>query len=267
MKVLFFGDTFGRPGREALKAALHKLVPIHHPDFIIVNGENVSHGSGILPQMAEEFYDWGVDVITTGNHVWDQKQLIPYMATNTRLIRPANYPDHPHYRVPGRGVTVVESRRRAEFKLGVIQVMGRVFMDSVDCPFRTVEQEIQKLEQVRIVSILVDFHAEASSEKQAMAHFLNGKVSAVIGTHWHVQSADERILSGGTAAITDVGMTGCFDSVIGVKKEISIQKFITKRHMKYEPAEGPGGYGSVLIEIDEGSGRALSIKRFREEMI
>lgn len=267
MKLLFFGDIVGRPGRVALKAALDKLVPLYKPDFIVVNGENASHGNGILPQMAEEFFDWGVDVITMGNHVWDQKQIIPYMSSCTRLIRPANYPDHPHFRVPGRGSTVVESRNRSGLKLGVIQVMGRVFMDSLECPFRAADVEIEKLDQVGVQSILIDFHAEASSEKQAFTHYMDGKVSAVVGTHWHVQTSDERVLPGGTAAITDVGMSGCFDSVIGVKKEISIQKFITKRPIKYEPADGLGGYGAVLIDIDEMSGKARSIQRFREEVI
>jgi 2',3'-cyclic-nucleotide 2'-phosphodiesterase len=267
MKVMFFGDTFGRPGRDAVKAAIKKLSPIYQPDFIIVNGENMSHGHGILPEMAEEFFDLGVDVITLGNHAWDQKQIIPYMATTTRLLRPANYPDHPAFPAPGRGMTVVESKRRAGLKLAVIQVMGRVFMDSLDCPFRAAEAIVNKYEGLEIHAIFVDMHGEATSEKQAMAHFLDGKVSAVVGSHAHVQTADERILPGGTAAITDVGMCGCFDSVIGVKKEISIQKFLTKRPAKFEPAEGPGGYGCVVIDIDESSGKARSILRLREAVI
>jgi metallophosphoesterase (TIGR00282 family) len=205
-----------------------------------------------------------VDVITLGNHAWDQRQIIPYMATTTRLIRPANYPDHPLHKTPGRGSTVVESSRRMGLRLGVVQVMGRVFMDSLDCPFRTADAEIERLEKVGIDCILIDFHGEASSEKQAFAHYMDGKVSAVVGTHSHVQTADERILAGGTAAITDVGMCGCFDSVIGVKKEISIQKFLTKRPVRFEPAEGPGGFGAVLIDIDENNGKARSIQRFRE---
>jgi calcineurin-like phosphoesterase len=145
--------------------------------------------------------------------------------------------------------------------------MGRVFMDALDCPFRTAEREVERLEQVGVHNVLIDFHGEASSEKQAFAHFMDGKVSAVVGSHSHVQTADERILAGGTAAITDVGMTGCFDSVIGVKKEISIQKFLTKRPLRYEPAEGPGGYGAVIIDIDESTGKATSIQRFREAVI
>ena len=267
MKVLFFGDVFARPGREALKAAMAKLVPAHQIDFVVVNGENVSHGNGILPEFVEEFYAMGVDVVTLGNHAWDQKQIIPFMATTTRLIRPANYPNHPSYPLPGRGSTVVESLRRPGLQLGVIQVMGRVFMDAMDCPFRAAEREAEKMESLDINCILVDFHGEASSEKQAFAHFMDGKVSAVVGSHSHVQTADERVLAGGTAAITDVGMTGCFDSVIGVKQELSIQKFLTKRPLRYEPAEGPGGYGAVVIDIDENTGRSRSILRLREAVI
>jgi metallophosphoesterase (TIGR00282 family) len=262
MKILYFGDVFGRPGREAVKIALSKLVPAHAPDFVVVNGENMAHGNGLLPDMAQEFLDLGVDVITTGNHAWDQRQIIPMMESSTRILRPANYPSTPAYKCPGRGSTVVESKRG--LRLGVIQVMGRVFMDALDCPFRAAEDAVNRFDEVGIQNILIDFHGEASSEKQAFAHFMDGKVSAVVGSHSHVQTADERVLGGGTAAITDVGMCGCFDSVIGVKKEISIQKFLTKRPIKYEPAEGPGGYGAVIVDVDEKNGRARSILRLRE---
>ncbi|MFZ9596135.1 MAG: TIGR00282 family metallophosphoesterase [Bdellovibrionia bacterium] len=267
MKVLYFGDTFGRPGREAVKVAMAKLVPAHQIDFVVINAENFCHGNGVLPEMVEEFVALGADVLTTGNHAWDQKQIIPYMATTTRVLRPANYPDYPAYKTPGRGVSVVESRRTPGLKLGVIQVMGRVFMDALDCPFRTAEKEVNHLDQFNVRSILIDFHGEATSEKQAFAHFMDGKVSAVVGSHSHVQTADERILPQGTAAITDVGMCGCFDSVIGVKKEISIQKFLTKRPVRFEPAEGPGGYGAVVIDIDEHTGKSRSILRLRETVV
>lgn len=272
MKVLYFGDIYARPGREAVKKAIAKIKSQHSIDFIVVNGENVTHGFGILPEMADELFSWGIDVITTGNHAWDQKQIIPYMSTTTRLLRPANYPDHPMFKAPGRGVTVVECKHRKKqngkpLQLGVIQVMGRVFMDSLDCPFQVAEREVGKLLDHGIDCILVDIHAEATSEKQAFANFLDGRVSAVVGSHAHVQTADERILSQGTAAITDVGMSGCFDSVIGVKKELSIQRFLTKRPLKYEAAEGPGGYGCVIIDIDENTGKATSILRLREAVI
>ncbi|MEO7161447.1 MAG: TIGR00282 family metallophosphoesterase [Bdellovibrionia bacterium] len=267
MKVLYFGDTFGKPGREAVKLAMVKLVPLHQIDFVVINAENFAHGNGLLPEMADEFIGLGADVLTTGNHAWDQKQIIPYMGTTTRVLRPANYPDHPAYKAPGRGVTVVESRRKPGLRLGVIQVMGRVFMDALDCPFRAAEKEVDRLDDLDIQCILIDFHGEATSEKQAFSHFMDGKVSAVVGSHSHVQTADERILPGGTAAITDVGMCGCFDSVIGVKKEVSIQKFLTKRPVRFEPAEGSGGYGAVVIDIDEATGRARSILRLRETII
>lgn len=267
MKILYFGDVFGKPGRDALKKAITKLAGLHSPDFIIINGENAAHGNGILPEMAEEFFTWGIDLITTGNHAWDQKQIIPYMQNSTKLLRPLNYPDHPAYRVPGRGSAVIESTKNPRLRLAVIQVMGRTFMDSLDCPFRVAEKEVHKFDDLGVQCIMIDFHGEATSEKQAFAHFMDGRVSAVVGSHAHVQTADERILSLGTAAITDVGMTGCFDSVIGVRKEISIQKFLTKRPVRYEPADGPGGYGAVLIQVDEATGKATSIQRFREAVI
>lgn len=267
MKILYFGDVFAGPGRAAVKVAMARLIPQHQIDFVVLCGENFAHGAGILPDMAQEFFDLGVDVITTGNHVWDQKQIIPYMSTQPRLIRPANYPDHPVHKLPGRGVTVVESKSKPGVRLGVLQVMGRTFMDSLDCPFRAADTEVEKLERLGIDCILLDFHAEASSEKQAMGFYMDGKVSAVVGSHWHVQTADERVLSGGTAFITDVGMCGCFDSVIGVKKEISIQRFVTKRSIRWEPAEGPGGFGAVIIDIDERTGKSRSILRLREEKV
>lgn len=267
MKVLYFGDVFGKPGRDAVKAAMHKWVEPEAIDFVIVNGENMAHGYGILPEQAQEFFDLGVDVITTGNHAWDQKQIIPYMATSTRLLRPANYPDHPQFKTPGRGACVVQSRRNPALQLGVIQVMGRVFMPSLDCPFRSADAELERMEKVGVGAVFVDFHGEATSEKQAFAYYMDGKVSAVVGSHSHVQTADERILPGGTAAITDVGMCGCFESVIGVKKELSIQKFLTQRSVKYEPAEGPGGYGAVIVEIDPSTGRSRAIRRLRETVI
>lgn len=264
MKVLFFGDVYAKPGREAVRIAMEKLIPAHDIDFVVMNGENVSHGNGILPEMAQEFFDNGVDVITLGNHAWDQRQIIPYMATTTRLIRPANYPENSLEKTPGRGSTVVDSRRKPGLRLGVVQVMGRVFMDPMDCPFQVAEKEVNRLTDVGVECILVDFHGEASSEKQAFAYYMDGKVAAVLGTHSHVQTADERVLPGGTAAITDVGMCGCFDSVIGAKKEISIRKFLTKRPARFEPAEGPGGYGAVIVDIDEKTGKSRSILRLRE---
>jgi metallophosphoesterase (TIGR00282 family) len=267
MKVLFFGDVFGKPGRQAVKLAILKLMPEHCPDFIIVNGENACHGKGITAKIAEEFFNMGVDLITTGNHAWDQPESADLFNKNGRILRPANYGESDLEPVPGKGVAVIESRSRPGLKLGVLLLMGRVFMDPLDCPFHRGRREIQALKAKGIRNILVDFHGEASSEKQAFTYFVDGEVSAVLGTHSHVQTADERVTPLGTAAITDVGMSGCFDSVIGTKKEISIRKFLTKMPVRFEPAEGPGGYGAVIVDIDEKSGKATSILRIREEVV
>jgi metallophosphoesterase (TIGR00282 family) len=267
MKVLFFGDVFGKPGRDAMKAAISRLSSEHSPDFIIANGENAVHGKGINPKTAEEFFSHGVDVITTGNHAWDQPESYELFKKSDRILRPLNYPESDLNLVPGKGVAVIFSKTRPHLRMAIMLVMGRVFMDPLDCPFHSARRELKKLQDQGIKNILVDFHGEASSEKQAFTYFMEGQVSAVVGTHSHVQTADERILAGGTAAITDVGMTGCFDSVIGMKKELVIKKFITKMPTRFEPAEGPGGYGAVLIEIDEHTGKAVKIKRFREEVI
>lgn len=267
MKILYFGDVFAAPGRAAVLAAIRKLVPLYAPDFIILNGENAAHGHGILPEMVEEFLAAGVDLVTLGNHAWDQKNLLPLLSTSTRIIRPANYPDHPSYRAPGRGGVVLESKRRAGLRLGVFQVMGRVFMQTLDCPFRAADYWIEKFDSLDIECIFADFHGEATSEKQAFAHYVDGRIGAVVGSHSHVQTADERVLPGGTAAITDVGMCGCFDSVIGMRKELSIERFMTQRKVKFEPADGPGGYSAVLVELDEVTGLAKGIQRFRESQV
>ena len=267
MRILFFGDVFAKVGRQAVKMAILKLMPEYGPDFIIVNGENVAHGKGITPKMAEEFFDMGVDVITTGNHAWDQSEVYDYFNKCDRLLRPINYPESDLSSTPGRGVVVIEAKSRPNLKLAVMQVMGRVFMDPLECPFHRGRREVQKLKAQGIKNILIDFHGEASSEKQAFSFFMDGEVAAVFGTHSHVQTADERILPNGTAAITDVGMSGCFDSVIGTKKEIAIKKFLTKMPVRFEPAEGPGGYGAVIVDIDEKTGKAVKIIRLREEVI
>lgn len=263
MNILYFGDVYGMPGRQALEKGILEMKSRFQVDFTIVNGENMSHGNGILPEMADDFFAKGVDCITTGNHAWDQRQIIPYMDRVEKIIRPANYPDAVGFPTPGRGSVVLESSDK-KFRLAVLQVMGRTFMDALDCPFRKAQSWIEEQQKLGLNCLFVDFHGEASSEKQAFANYMDGKASVVVGSHSHVQTADERLLPGGTAAITDVGMTGCYDSVIGVKKEIVIQKFLTKRPAKFEPATGPGGYGCVLVTIDSQSGRATDIQRFRK---
>jgi metallophosphoesterase (TIGR00282 family) len=267
IRVLFFGDVFGKPGRQAVKLAIPKLMPHCQPDFIIVNAENAAHGKGISEKIAEEFFDMGVDLITTGNHAWDQQDSQTLFAKEKRILRPVNYPETDLDLVPGRGVAILDCKNRPGIRLGVLLLMGRVFMDPLDCPFHRGRKEVAKLRDQGIKNIFVDFHGEASSEKQAFTYFMDGEVSAVVGTHSHVQTADERVTPNGTAAITDVGMCGCFDSVIGTKKEISIRKFLTKMPVRFEPAEGPGGYGAVLVEIDEKTGKAKRIERFREEVV
>lgn len=256
MKVLFIGDIVGEPGRRVLSRLLHKVVGQHSVDLVIGNGENVAGGFGLTPDTVDELYEMGVSVITSGNHAWDKKEITDRMRQDPRLLRPANYPEG----VPGRGATVVESP--AGERLGVLQVMGRVFMPMLDCPFQTAKREVAQL-KTQTPAVIVDMHAEATSEKMAMAHFLDGDVTAVVGTHTHVQTADEGILPKGTAYITDIGMTGPINSVIGVKKEMVIDKFLTQMPRKFEVASGQAVFGAVLIELDARTGKALSIQRIR----
>lgn len=264
MRVLYFGDIFGKPGRQAVSIAIPKLLVEFAPDFIIGNAENATHGKGINEEMAREFFSEGMDCITLGNHVWDQPKLLPMLESDPRIIRPANYPNHPQYPNPGRGLTILESLRSKCKPIAIVQVQGRVHMDPVECPFASFDKELVSIrESGKTNCIFVDFHGEATSEKMAFAFFVDGRVSAVVGSHSHVQTADERILPLGTAAITDVGMCGDFNSVIGMQKDLAIRKFITKRPTKLEPAIGPGGYGAVIVDIDEVTGLATKIIRLR----
>lgn len=242
----------GRPGREAIKAFLPLLQQEYDVDFVIANGENAAGGRGITREIALTLYDLGIDFLTLGNHVWDQRELEKYIDEDMKMVRPANYPTG----VPGRGYGFVSKNGK---KLGVINLAGRIFLPPMDNPFKKVTDIINKIKEVTQV-VLVDFHAEATSEKVAMGHFLNGKVSAIVGTHTHIQTADEKILSLGTAYITDVGMTGPADSVIGVKKEAVISNFLTQMPFRLEVASGPIQLNAVMINIDE-SGKAISIER------
>lgn len=256
MKVLFIGDIVGEPGRRAISRTLHKLVAQHNVDVVIGNGENVAGGFGITPELAHELFELGLSVITTGNHAWDRKEILEFIQHEPRLLRPANYPDG----APGRGSAIVESSSGE--RLAVVQVMGRVYMPTLDCPFRAARREVERLKP-ETRAIIVDMHAETTSEKMAMGYFLDGEVTAVVGTHTHVQTADEQILPKGTAYITDIGMTGPIHSVIGIKKELAIEKFMTQMPRRFEVASGPAVFGAVLIELEAALGKAVSIQRFR----
>jgi len=254
VKILLIADIVGKPGRQALSRELHRLVDRYSLDLVIANGENAAGGFGVTEDTAKELYEQGVHVLTSGNHIWDKRESFDYLSREDRLIRPANYPDGS----PGRGSTV--SVTAAGTKVAVLNLEGRVFMNNLECPFRVADREISRLRAITPI-IIVDFHAEATSEKLSLGWYLDGKVSAVIGTHTHVQTADERILPGGTAYMSDAGMTGSFDSVIGIKKELAIEKFLTLLPVRFEVAKKDIRLNGVVVEIDEQSGRALDIER------
>lgn len=256
MKVLCIGDIMGEPGRRAVARALPRLVAQRQVDVVIGNGENVAGGFGITPELAEELFDVGLSVITTGNHAWDKKEALEYFPRQSRLLRPANYPSG----VPGNGSVVVETP--AGERLGVLQLMGRAYMPTIDCPFQVAKRELEKI-KLETAAIIVDIHAEATSEKMAMGHYLDGDVTAVVGTHTHVQTADEQILPKGTAYITDIGMSGPLHSVIGVRKELAIEKFLTGMPRRFEVASGPAVFCALLIELDGRLGKAIDMERIR----
>lgn len=254
VKILFIGDVIGKPGRDGLSRELHRIVDRHRVDLVIANGENAAGGFGLTEETAAELFKCGVQVITSGNHIWDKKDALEYIKRDERIVRPANYPEG----TPGKGSIV--ARTPGGVKIGILNLEGRVFMNNLDCPFRCADREIAKLKEETPI-VFVDFHAEATSEKASLGWHLDGRVCAVIGTHTHVQTADERILTAGTAYMTDAGMTGAFDSVIGVKKEEAILKFITQRPSKFEVAKKDIRINGVVIEVDEKSGLALGIER------
>src|SRR5512143_434108 len=236
-----------------VRANMRGLAENHRPDLVIANGENAAGGFGITPDIAEELFSLGIHVLTSGNHVWDKKDIEPYLMKQDRLIRPANYPEGN----PGFGSVVVSTPAG---KAAVLNLEGRVFMSNLQDPFRTGEREVEKLRQETAV-VIIDFHAEATSEKVALAWHLDGKASAVIGTHTHVQTADERILPGGTAFVTDAGMTGPIDSVIGVKKEQAIARFLTQTPHRFEIPKGPVHLCAVIMDLDNTTGKAKAIER------
>ena len=264
MKILFIGDIVGRPGREAVQKILPNLVKKEEIDFVIANGENLAHGKGMTEKTYLEMKEAGIDCFTSGNHIWAKKEFIPYLSDkNIKVLRPANYPPQ----APGRGYQIFEVGTN---KLVVISLMGRVFFPvDLDCPFRKLDEILDELKEslqpttYKLTPIIIDFHAEATSEKRSFGFYAQKRVSAVLCTHTHIPSADEEILGNQTAYISDVGMVGPHDSVLGVEKELIVQKFLDQILTRHEIAEGEVEFNAVLLEIDR-KGRAKSIKRVRE---
>jgi metallophosphoesterase (TIGR00282 family) len=251
-KILFIGDIIGKLGREVCRQVLPDLKKKYSPDLIIANGENSAHGYGITEKVYQELTEMGIEAITMGNHVWDKRELVKSIDNLPLVLRPANYPPG----VPGRDHLIIQ---KEGVKVGILNLSGRVFMQALDCPFQAAERVISKLNTNLVV---VDMHAEATSEKCAMGWFLDGKVSAVIGTHTHVMTADERILPNGTAFISDIGMVGAYDSIIGMNREQILKRFTTQMPERFEPTEtGPGLFNAVFLKVDAVSGRAKDIKR------
>ncbi len=253
LNILFIGDIVGRPGRRTVRNILSKLIFKHNINFVIANGENAAGGAGLTKKVAEELFDIGIDCLTLGNHTWDNKEIFKFINNEERIVRPANYP----LETPGNGFAVLE---KGNIKLGIMNLLGRVFMNPLNCPFKAAEQILEELKDI-VDIIIVDFHAEATSEKMAMGWFLDGKVTAVLGTHTHIQTADDRILPGGTGYITDVGMTGPYNSILGVQPELVIKKFITQLPVSFKVASGESIFNGVLLKIDEKSKKVNEIKR------
>ena len=254
MRILFIGDIVGKPGREVLRMGLRRLIDHHGVEFVIANVENAAAGFGVTKDIGDAIADWGVDVMTSGNHIWDKKEVLEYIPAEPRLLRPANYPAG----VPGRGSYVAQSGDGRA--VGVINVMGRVFMLNIDDPFQVVLREIDAM-RARTKIIVVDFHAEATSEKIAMGWHLDGKVTLVVGTHTHVQTADERILPNGTAYLTDAGMTGPHDSIIGMEREPALARFLNGMPSRFEPATGNPRLNGIIVDADDKTGRAIAVRR------
>lgn len=254
MKILFIGDIVGKPGRRAVKELLPSLIGGHGIDLVIANCENAASGFGVTREIVEELYDAHIDILTSGNHIWDKKEVLEFIDDYETLLRPANYPGI----VPGKGSVLMPTA--AGDYVGVLNLAGRIFMQPIDCPFVTAKKEIARL-KARTNVIIVDIHAEATSEKKALGWYLDGEVSAVLGTHTHVQTADDEILPNGTAYISDAGMTGPFDSVIGIKKDTIIEKFLKQIPNRFDVAKGDIRLQGVLLDIDAQSGRAHAIER------
>ena len=256
MNILFVGDIVARAGREVLHEHLNSIKKEYAVDFTISNCENAAAGFGITPKIADELLGWGVNVLTSGNHIWDKKEILPYLDEQPRILRPANYPTLN----PGHGGVVLDTRDGEP--VAVLNIQGLSFMPAIDDPFRAVDRELDRIpEHVRVV--VVDMHAEATAEKVAMGWYLDGRVSAVLGSHTHVPTADEKILPEGTAYQTDVGMTGPFDSVIGMSRESVMERFHKKVPVRFEPASGDAQLNAAVIDVDSNTGKARSIERVR----
>ncbi|WP_216827914.1 TIGR00282 family metallophosphoesterase [Alkalihalobacterium elongatum] len=253
MKILFVGDVVGSPGRAMVKEYLPKLKKKYRPQISIVNGENAAGGKGITQKIYKGFLDAGAQAVTLGNHSWDNREIFEFIDDAKTLVRPANYPEG----TPGKGYTIVKINT---IELVVINLMGRTFLPPNDCPFRKVDEIIEQVKD-RTPYIFVDFHAEATSEKQAMGWYLDGRVTAVVGTHTHVQTADQRVLPNGTAYITDVGMTGPYDGILGMDRTAVLNKFLTNLPVRFEVAIGREQLNAVVITVDDKTGRAKSIER------
>jgi metallophosphoesterase (TIGR00282 family) len=262
LRVLFLGDVCAEPGRKAVAEALPGLRTTLGLDFVIANSENAAAGYGITPKLAEELFGCGVDCLTNGDHVYERKEVWEYLGTEARILRPLNYPPQ----APGRGWGIYECRASGgdsgavPVKIAVVNLQGRVFMKPLDCPFRKMLPTLDEIRRETAV-IFVDFHAEATAEKQAMGWFLDGRASAVLGTHTHVQTADETLLAGGTAYVTDAGMCGAFDSVLGMNKDLSLRRIIEMVPVRLHPANTDVRLNGVVVDVESGSGRALSITR------
>ncbi|MDD3346000.1 MAG: TIGR00282 family metallophosphoesterase [Candidatus Omnitrophica bacterium] len=259
MNILFIGDIVGSPGREAIKELVPSFKKDKTADFVIANAENAAGGSGITSRVAEELFASGVDVVTSGDHIWKKSDIFELINREDRILRPLNFPPG----APGRGYGVFKSASGA--RIGVVNVNGRVFMEPLECPFKTVSRAVEELAKDTKI-ILVDIHAEATSEKVALGRYLDGRVSAVFGTHTHIQTADEKILPKGTAYITDVGMTGPYDSVIGRRVEDVLTRFLSSIPVKFEVAQGDIQLCGALVEIDDSTGKAVSLSRVQKRL-
>lgn len=256
VNILFIADIIGTPGLNAVMKHIQRVKQEYAIDFCIANGENGAGGKGLTYEIAQKYYSIGIDMITSGNHIFDKNAIYKYLDQDNKIIRPINYPKTVH----GRGSYIAMTRDN--IKIGVINAQGRTFMYPIDCPFRMTLEEVNRIRAFTPI-ILIDFHAEATAEKVTMGHFMDGKVSAVIGTHTHVQTADETILSNGTAYITDVGMTGPIDSVIGLQKDVAIKRFLNQIPVRYQVADGDAMFCAVVVTIDRQTGKAMKIIRLR----